>query len=184
MSFVAEFNSLPLAGLLRQTSNAGRDAVRQSLTGTNLSLTDFANLISPAGFEFMESMAQRSQALTRQRFGKVIRLFAPLYLSNECINNCKYCGFSRDNSILRVTLSPAEVKQEADALLKGRFPEHSARVRRTSQICFQQLHGGLRAPVASQHPQHLPGSGAHGNSGLPGNGNCGCRWVGGLPGNL
>lgn len=121
MSFVAEFNSLPLAGLLRQANNAGRDAVRQSLTGTNLSLTDFANLISPAGFEFMESMAKRSQTLTRQRFGKVIRMFAPLYLSNECINNCKYCGFSRDNSILRVTLSPAEVKQEADALLKEGF---------------------------------------------------------------
>lgn len=121
MSFVAEFNSLPLAGWLRQANNAGREAVRQSLNGTNLSLTDFANLISPAGGEFMEAMAQRSQALTRQRFGKVIRLFAPLYLSNECINNCKYCGFSRDNSILRVTLSPAEVKQEADALLKEGF---------------------------------------------------------------
>ena len=50
-------------------------------------------------------MGRRSQALTQQRFGKVIRLFAPLYLSNECINNCKYCGFSRDNPILRVTLS-------------------------------------------------------------------------------
>ena len=33
-----------------------------------------------------------------------MRLFAPLYLSNECINNCAYCGFSRDNAILRVTL--------------------------------------------------------------------------------
>ena len=53
-------------------------------------------------------MCQRSQALTRQRFGKVIRLFAPLYLSNECVNNCKYCGFSRDNPILRVTLERAE----------------------------------------------------------------------------
>ena len=54
--------------------------------------------------------------MTQQRFGKVIRLFAPLYLSNECINNCKYCGFSRDNPILRLTLSPEEVRQEAQAL--------------------------------------------------------------------
>src|SRR6187401_846605 len=61
-------------------------------------------------------MAQRSQQLTRQRFGKVIRLFAPLYLSNECINNCKYCGFSRDNPILRVSLSVDEVLREARAL--------------------------------------------------------------------
>jgi 2-iminoacetate synthase len=50
-----------------------------------------------------------------------MRLFAPLYLSNECINNCLYCGFSRDNPILRVTLSPEEVVAEARALLDQGF---------------------------------------------------------------
>ena len=54
----------------------------------------------------------RFAQLTQQRFGKVIRLFAPLYLSNECINNCAYCGFSRDNPILRVTLGLDEVVRE------------------------------------------------------------------------
>ncbi|HWQ90075.1 MAG TPA: 2-iminoacetate synthase ThiH, partial [Clostridia bacterium] len=58
---------------------------------------------------------------TQQRFGKVIRLFAPLYLSNECINNCRYCGFSRDNPILRVTLSPEEVGREARAIMDQGF---------------------------------------------------------------
>jgi len=83
---------------------------------TGASLSDFAALISPAAAELMEPMARRAHALTQQRFGKVIRLFAPLYLSNECINNCKYCGFSRDNPILRVTLSVDEVLREAAAL--------------------------------------------------------------------
>jgi 2-iminoacetate synthase len=69
----------------------------------------------------LEPLCQRSQALTRQRFGKVIRLFAPLYLSNECINNCSYCGFSRDNPILRVTLSVDEVVREARALKEQGF---------------------------------------------------------------
>jgi 2-iminoacetate synthase len=45
-----------------------------------------------------------------------MRLFAPLYLSNECVNNCKYCGFSRNNPILRVTLSVEETRREAAAL--------------------------------------------------------------------
>lgn len=66
-------------------------------------------------------MGARSQRLTQQRFGKVIRLFAPLYLSNECINNCQYCGFSRDNPILRVTLSANDVRREAQALLQHGF---------------------------------------------------------------
>ena len=58
-------------------------------------------------------MAQTSRALTLQNFGRTMRLFAPLYLSNECINNCQYCGFSRDNPILRVTLEVDEVVAEA-----------------------------------------------------------------------
>jgi len=116
VSFVAEFNSLPLAALLKRSQTAGTAAVRESLAKTKLSLVDFAQLISPAGAELLEHMGQRAHTMTQQRFGKVIRLFAPLYLSNECINNCRYCGFSRDNSILRVTLSLDEVRREAGAL--------------------------------------------------------------------
>jgi 2-iminoacetate synthase len=86
-----------------------------------LSLDDFAILISPAGGELLEALGQRARQLTQQRFGKVIRLFAPLYLSNECINNCRYCGFSRDNPILRVTLGVEEVKAETRALLTQGF---------------------------------------------------------------
>jgi 2-iminoacetate synthase len=66
-------------------------------------------------------MAQISRALTLQNFGRTMRLFAPLYLSNECINNCQYCGFSRDNSILRVTLSVDEVVAEAQHLARQGF---------------------------------------------------------------
>jgi 2-iminoacetate synthase len=96
-------------------------ATRQSLGRSQLSLDDFAHLISPAGADLLELMGQQSRQITQQRFGKVMRLFAPLYLSNECINNCQYCGFSRDNSILRVTLSVDEVVREARALIDQGF---------------------------------------------------------------
>ncbi len=74
----------------------------------NLALTKselverFEDLISPKSDHELEAMAQTSRSLTLQNFGRTMRLFAPLYLSNECINNCRYCGFSRDNPILRV----------------------------------------------------------------------------------
>ena len=121
MSFVAEFNSLPLASLAGRSLSAEAGAVRESLGKPSLALADFAQLISPAAGGFLEEMARRSQAMTQRRFGKTIRLFAPLYLSNECINNCKYCGFSRDNPILRVTLSVDEVRREAAALAAEGF---------------------------------------------------------------
>ena len=86
--------------------------------------------------------------MTQQRFGKVIRLFAPLYLSNECINNCQYCGFSRDNPILRVTLTLEEVRREARALQGTGLPQHPARGGRASEICLQRLSARLRRRAA------------------------------------
>jgi 2-iminoacetate synthase len=121
VSFVAEFDSLPLSALVERARNASSVTARESLGKAELTLHDFAHLISPAASELLEPMGRRAQQLTRQRFGKVIRLFAPLYLSNECINNCKYCGFSRDNLIVRVTLSVDEVRREAQALLAQGF---------------------------------------------------------------
>jgi 2-iminoacetate synthase len=82
-------------------------------------MTHLAALLSPSAP--LELLAKRAQQLTQQRFGKVIRLFAPLYLSNECVNNCQYCGFSRDNPILRVTLSVDEVVSEAKSLVGQGF---------------------------------------------------------------
>lgn len=84
-------------------------------------LRRFERLITPKSDAELEAMAQTSRALTRRNFGRTMRLFAPLYLSNECINNCRYCGFSRDNPILRVTLSVDEVVAEARHLLKAGF---------------------------------------------------------------
>src|SRR5213082_3584619 len=93
----------------------------------NLALTKselvqrFEDLISPTSDHELEAMAQTSRALTLQNFGRTMRLFAPLYHSNECINNCRYCGFSRDNPILRVTLNLDEVVAEAQHLARQGF---------------------------------------------------------------
>jgi 2-iminoacetate synthase len=121
VSFASEFDALALQRLAQCSLSASASAVKDSFGKTKLSLTDFAHLISPAGASWVELLGQRARHLTQQRFGKVIRLFAPLYLSNECINNCKYCGFSRDNPILRVTLSMQDVCAEAQALVAHGF---------------------------------------------------------------
>ena len=116
MSFVGQFDRLPIDVLWGQARNASAAEASAALAKRDLGLTDLAALLSPAAAGQLESLARRAHQLTQQRFGRVIRLFAPLYLSNECINNCRYCGFSRDNPILRVTLSVDEVVREARAL--------------------------------------------------------------------
>ena len=81
----------------------------------------FAELILPKSDAELETHAQQAHALTLKNFGRTMRLFAPLYLSNECINNCRYCGFSRDNPILRVTLSVEQVVAEGRHLAEEGF---------------------------------------------------------------
>ncbi|MBA4147290.1 MAG: 2-iminoacetate synthase ThiH [Verrucomicrobia bacterium] len=176
MSFVAEFNSLPLEALLRQSSSATPAQVQAVLSKNELSLGDFAQLISPAASESLETLSRRSQQITQQRFGKVIRFFAPLYLSNECINNCTYCGFSRDNAILRVTLSVDEVVSEARALKEQGFRnillvagEHPKFVSNGYMAeCVRALHEEIPSvslevgPMESEDYRHMVEAGADG----------------------
>ena len=121
MSFVEQFDQLPIDALCRTAQEASETEVAAALARRDLDLANLATLLSPAAAGQLERLAKRSNRLTQQRFGRVIRLFAPLYLSNECINNCTYCGFSRDNRILRVTLSIDEVVREARALADQGF---------------------------------------------------------------
>ncbi|HEY4757908.1 MAG TPA: 2-iminoacetate synthase ThiH [Chthoniobacterales bacterium] len=81
----------------------------------------FSGLIAPKNNAELDRLAAQATELTRQYFGRTMRLFAPLYLSNECINSCRYCGFSRENAILRVTLSVEEVAKEARHLAAAGF---------------------------------------------------------------
>ncbi len=85
------------------------------------SLRAFGALLEPCDDAHLEARAARARALTMKHFGRAMRLFAPLYLSNECVNNCKYCGFSRDNPILRVTLDVEQVIAEARHLAAAGF---------------------------------------------------------------
>ena len=71
--------------------------------------------------DMLESLAQRAAALTRQRFGRGIQMFAPVYISNECVDTCSYCAFSRSNQIQRRTLAPEQVEQEASFLIAQGF---------------------------------------------------------------
>lgn len=95
--------------------------VEHALSATKRTLEDFKALISPAAAPYLEQMARISQQLTLKRFGRVIQLYVPLYLSNECNNICTYCGFSYDNKVRRKTLSPMEIMQEVAVIKEMGF---------------------------------------------------------------
>ena len=85
------------------------------------SLEKLLALVSPAAENYLEQMARLSQQLTIQRFGRTIKLYAPLYLSNYCINSCRYCGFNKENKSERTRLTIEQAVSEADAIAANGF---------------------------------------------------------------
>ena len=81
------------------------------------------------------SLFIRAQEVTRARFGATLQFFAPLYVSNQCVNNCLYCAFRRENRAMpRQTLTQEEARTEAHAIVA--FGHDAVLV------------------VASEHPRH------------------------------
>ncbi|NLQ16981.1 2-iminoacetate synthase ThiH [Marinomonas sp. M1K-6] len=97
--------------------------VLRALSKNKLEVEDFAALISPAAEPYLLEMVAKSEQLTLQRFGNTVSLFAPLYLSNTCANECTYCGFSMSNAIKRLTLDEPQVGKEV-AAIKGKGFDH------------------------------------------------------------
>lgn len=123
MTFYDIYKTYSWDSIRQQIDATSAQDVAASLANSKRSLTDFIHLISPAARPFLEQMAQLSQRLTHQRFGKTIHLYTPMYLSNECQNICTYCGFSLDNKIRRKTLTSLEIEQEI-TLLKQQGYDH------------------------------------------------------------
>jgi len=78
-----------------------------------LSLEDTARLLNVTDDDALERIFAKAREIKEAIYGKRLVLFAPLYVSNECVNNCLYCAFRRDNrSLPRRTLDFDEIREE------------------------------------------------------------------------
>jgi 2-iminoacetate synthase len=116
MSFYEELRRYPWAEIERAMHACARPDVEKALAARTPGLEELVSLLSPAAEPALEELAQRAHQLTTQRFGRVIGLFAPLYLSNVCTNSCVYCGFNVHNPVPRLTLSADQAAAEAKYL--------------------------------------------------------------------
>ncbi len=79
--------------------------------------------VSPTAENYLEQMAQIAHQLTLQRFGRTIRLYAPLYLSNFCVNDCVYCGFNKSHKFSRVRLTIEQALADAEIIAAEGFKD-------------------------------------------------------------
>ena len=70
--------------------------------------------------KLLDDVFRAAEFVKDEIYGKRLVLFAPLYVSNLCNNECLYCAFRKSNtSITRNTLTMEEIKKEAEALIDG-----------------------------------------------------------------
>lgn len=83
-----------------------------------LTLEDAAILLNVEDDELLAEMFQVARQVKETIYGNRMVIFAPLYLSSECTNDCLYCAFRRSNqAIHRHTLTAAEIAEEVRVLL-------------------------------------------------------------------
>jgi 2-iminoacetate synthase len=107
----------------KELGKISKETVKKALAAPagTYSLDRLMALVSPAAEDYIEEIAQMARQLTIQRFGKTIRFYAPLYLSNYCVNDCLYCGFNRANIFVRKRLAIEQALAEADIIASEGF---------------------------------------------------------------
>lgn len=143
--------------LLEKTKNPSTERVREiiakSLDKNRLDPEEMAVLINADSPELAEEIFEGARELKERIYGNRIVLFAPLYIGNECVNNCQYCGFRcTNNEVARKTLTLPELDREIEALVNrghkrlilvyGEHPKYDAQfIHDTVKEVYAQKHG-------------------------------------------
>lgn len=99
------------------TKERVREIIQRSLDKNRLEPEEMATLINADSPELAEEIFEGARELKKRIYGNRIVLFAPLYVGNECVNRCAYCGFRADNpEVYRKTLLDDELVAEVEAL--------------------------------------------------------------------
>lgn len=107
--------------LIHKSANPAPETLQKILEKAKekkgLSLEDVALLLQSSAPEIDAEIFQTAREVKQATYGNRIVLFAPLYISNECANKCRYCGFSATNHRLsRKTLTAQEIREEVKVL--------------------------------------------------------------------
>lgn len=110
-----------IESLLANAQSADRKEVQmvldKALLKKGLSLSDVAVLIQNNEQDLIEKMYSTCHRIKQEIYGNRIVLFAPLYVGNDCVNDCVYCGFRISNTdCYRKTLTSEELINETIAL--------------------------------------------------------------------
>lgn len=127
--------------VLKNKGKSDKSEVREILQKAEclegLDIDEAAVLINVDDEESLAEIFKTAKTVKEKIYGNRIVLFAPLYLTSQCVNNCLYCAFRKDNNqIDRMALSPEQIKMQVESivgmghkrllLVCGEHPQYSA----------------------------------------------------------
>lgn len=108
--------------ILKDTKNPSTEeakvAIDKAKSGERLDYREIAVLLSTSDEEVVKEIYNLAGKIKENIYGKRIVMFAPLYVSDYCVNNCVYCGYKRCNTFKRRKLTQEEVATEVKILEK------------------------------------------------------------------
>ena len=105
---------------LEETKNPSNEQIKEVLNRAKnregLDYKDIAILLQAEDEKDLKEIYSLAGEIKKDIYGKRVVVFAPLYVSDYCVNNCVYCGYKRDNKFNRRRLTMDEVAQEVKIL--------------------------------------------------------------------
>lgn len=147
---------MALAESQNPTQEEIAEAIGASMDRKRLTMHQTAVLLNAKGAENAQMILDAARRLKKEVYGERIVIFAPLYIGNDCVNNCAYCGFSASNKeAIRRTLEKREIENEVRLLestgqkrlilVYGEHPRYNAEyIAETVRTVYGTREGGDR----------------------------------------
>mgnify|MGYP006278635691 CR=1 FL=1 len=117
VDFIDDAHLQALVDKAPEDASRVRDVIAKSMSKEPLTLDETAALLAAESPELVEEIFDAARELKRSVYGNRVVLFAPLYIGNDCVNDCLYCAFRRSNrDSVRRTLTDEELRQQVEAL--------------------------------------------------------------------
>ena len=85
--------------------NLQREIIIKASDAKGLTLKESATLLNITNPNILEELYHKAKGVKEKIYGNRLVLFAPLYVTNLCVNNCLYCAFRKDNKeLIRLSL--------------------------------------------------------------------------------
>lgn len=111
-----------LHAILRRTSDPTpgvvADVLRKGRELKGLTPEEAALLMNVSGTDLISELFDAASYVKNAIYGDRLVFFAPLYLSNYCVNDCTYCGFHASNPAPRKKLTMDEIREQVGCLIE------------------------------------------------------------------